>query len=301
MKTSISLFVRRLLAALFALAINLLGTASADAGAIYGLRFQLQPTQINVQPIRFISPDDWDPTLPGVGTNRYAYAQNNPINKSDPNGHQSKSDDPTDANGGGARSSVEQAAEEAQKDYAKGVISKEEYNERSRWAQQQLSAMESQKNALATAAGFSVYNQYQSSLEKADVLSNRLTTLSPKPNAPAVSKPTKTYQTYTKEHPVTGKTYVGRTSGKGTPEQNVAARDRSHHMNREGYGPARLDKSSANKDAIRGREQQGIDAAGGAQSTGGTSGNAYNGISPNNPNRGHYMSEADREFGRIGD
>ncbi|TIW59315.1 MAG: RHS repeat-associated core domain-containing protein, partial [Mesorhizobium sp.] len=25
---------------------------------------------------RFISPDDWDPTLPGVGTNRYAYAQN---------------------------------------------------------------------------------------------------------------------------------------------------------------------------------------------------------------------------------
>ncbi|ESX54920.1 hypothetical protein X758_20465 [Mesorhizobium sp. LSHC416B00] len=37
---------------------------------------------------RFISPDDWDPTLPGVGTNRYAYAQNDPINKSDPNGHQ---------------------------------------------------------------------------------------------------------------------------------------------------------------------------------------------------------------------
>ncbi|MCR4265780.1 RHS repeat-associated core domain-containing protein, partial [Nitratireductor sp. ZSWI3] len=36
---------------------------------------------------RFISPDDWDPTLPGVGTNRYAYAQNDPINKSDPSGH----------------------------------------------------------------------------------------------------------------------------------------------------------------------------------------------------------------------
>jgi hypothetical protein len=31
---------------------------------------------------RFISPDDFDPTLPGVGTNRYAYAQNDPINKS---------------------------------------------------------------------------------------------------------------------------------------------------------------------------------------------------------------------------
>ncbi len=36
---------------------------------------------------RFISPDDWDPTLPGVGTNRYAYALNDPVNKSDPNGH----------------------------------------------------------------------------------------------------------------------------------------------------------------------------------------------------------------------
>jgi hypothetical protein len=37
---------------------------------------------------RFISPDDWDPTLPGVGTNKYAYSGNDPVNKSDPNGHQ---------------------------------------------------------------------------------------------------------------------------------------------------------------------------------------------------------------------
>ncbi|MER8964045.1 RHS repeat-associated core domain-containing protein, partial [Mesorhizobium sp. M0701] len=36
---------------------------------------------------RFISPDDWDPTKAGVGTNRYAYAQNDPVNKSDTNGH----------------------------------------------------------------------------------------------------------------------------------------------------------------------------------------------------------------------
>ena len=27
---------------------------------------------------RFITPDDWDPLLPGVGTNRYAYAGNDP-------------------------------------------------------------------------------------------------------------------------------------------------------------------------------------------------------------------------------
>ena len=37
---------------------------------------------------RFISPDDWDPTKPGVGINRYAYSENDPVNKSDPNGHQ---------------------------------------------------------------------------------------------------------------------------------------------------------------------------------------------------------------------
>ena len=36
---------------------------------------------------RFISPDDWDPVIEGVGPNRYAYAQNDPVNKSDPNGH----------------------------------------------------------------------------------------------------------------------------------------------------------------------------------------------------------------------
>lgn len=36
---------------------------------------------------RFISPDSWDPNIPGVGTNRYSYASNNPVNRSDRNGH----------------------------------------------------------------------------------------------------------------------------------------------------------------------------------------------------------------------
>ncbi|MEO1700626.1 MAG: hypothetical protein AAFR71_01130 [Pseudomonadota bacterium] len=40
-----------------------------------------------VQQSRYISPDDWDPTIEGVGTNRYAYSANDPVNKSDPNGH----------------------------------------------------------------------------------------------------------------------------------------------------------------------------------------------------------------------
>lgn len=36
---------------------------------------------------RFLSPDWWDPTAPAVGTNRYAYANKDPINKQDINGH----------------------------------------------------------------------------------------------------------------------------------------------------------------------------------------------------------------------
>lgn len=48
----------------------------------------------------------------------------------------------------------------------------------------------------------------------------------------------------------------------------------------KGYGPAVLDKFSENAIAIRGREPQLIDYYGGAQSVGGTSGNAMNGISP---------------------
>lgn len=36
---------------------------------------------------RFLSPDTWDPTIPGVDINRYAYSLNDPINASDPGGH----------------------------------------------------------------------------------------------------------------------------------------------------------------------------------------------------------------------
>lgn len=35
----------------------------------------------------FVSPDSWDPLKEGVGTNRYGYAGNDPVNKADRNGH----------------------------------------------------------------------------------------------------------------------------------------------------------------------------------------------------------------------
>lgn len=37
----------------------------------------------------FLTPDWWDPTQPGVGTNRYAYSGNDPINRMDPSGNDS--------------------------------------------------------------------------------------------------------------------------------------------------------------------------------------------------------------------
>lgn len=66
-------------------------------------------------------------------------------------------------------------------------------------------------------------------------------------------------------------------------------------MNDKGFGPAALDKS----DAIRGREQQLIDSNGGAKSQRGTSGNAINGISPNNKKKNRYMKSATDEFGEL--
>lgn len=112
------------------------------------------------------------------------------------------------------------------------------------------------------------------------------------------AKAEKTYQTYTKTNPVTGQVYTGRTSGKGTAFENIASRDASHHKNSDGFGPAKLDKTSADAQAIRGREQMMIEKNGGAKSMGGTSGNAINGISPKNPNRENYMQKASNSFGK---
>jgi RHS repeat-associated protein len=36
---------------------------------------------------RFLTPDTWDPDIPGVDINRYAYGLNDPVNGSDPSGH----------------------------------------------------------------------------------------------------------------------------------------------------------------------------------------------------------------------
>lgn len=111
--------------------------------------------------------------------------------------------------------------------------------------------------------------------------------------------PQKTYQTYTRYNPKTGKCYSGRTSGYDDPLTNIRNRGLGQpSLNAEKFLPPVLDRSSTNKGSIRGREQQLIDINGGAQSVGGTSRNMINGISPINPFGNGYLDEATDEFGR---
>jgi len=108
----------------------------------------------------------------------------------------------------------------------------------------------------------------------------------------------KTYQTYTRYNPVTRQCYSGRTSGYGTPEENVRRRGiEQAHLTAEGFFPPILDKSSSSYPSIRGREQQLIEINGGARSDGGRSRNLINGISPWNPLKDFYLNSATAEFG----
>jgi len=109
----------------------------------------------------------------------------------------------------------------------------------------------------------------------------------------------KSHTTYTREKS-DGTVYSGKTSGKGTPEEQVASRtSKPDHKAKteEGYGPANVDKNSTNGDAVRGREQQLIEGNGGAQSQGGTSGNKINGVAADNPKAPVYQEAAKKEFG----
>jgi hypothetical protein len=90
------LTLKRLGAAILAAVLAL----STTAGAVLAFPNHLAPIEPDTQQsdrvelIRFLSPDTADPTLPGVGTNRYAYGLNDPINNSDPNGHAIEQNEP---------------------------------------------------------------------------------------------------------------------------------------------------------------------------------------------------------------
>ncbi len=114
------------------------------------------------------------------------------------------------------------------------------------------------------------------------------------------------YATYTKTNLETGKVYVGRTSGYGTPEQIVNNRDYNHHMSALGYGKAVLSTSAPatipggyttramdpSYWSIRGSEQLQIEY----YRELGISGNGVNGIGSNNPNGSKYLDAARKFF-----
>jgi RHS repeat-associated protein len=106
----------------------------------------------------------------------------------------------------------------------------------------------------------------------------------------------KTHQTYTVTNGETGEAYSGRTSGYGTPDENIQRRfDAGHERTGDGWGDPVLDRSSPNSDAIRGREQGLIDY----YRRQGIAADQINGISPRNGNYARYMDAALREFGPI--
>jgi RHS repeat-associated protein len=119
------------------------------------------------------------------------------------------------------------------------------------------------------------------------------------------------YATYTKTNLATGQVYVGRTSGPGDPYSVVAARDARH--DKPGFGDAVLDRFAyatpgveKNADpaywAIRGREQQYIDALGGAmtdpnRSPTSTAANIIRGVRKDHPMGRIYHNTASKFFG----
>jgi len=99
--------------------------------------------------------------------------------------------------------------------------------------------------------------------------------------------------------------YVGRTIGEGTPLQVLAGRDLYHERNLQGYGPAIIHSWATGTatqfgimyDAVRGREQQVIDAMGGVGSP--RVGNTIRGVSMRNPFGFDYWNASNGLWGPL--
>lgn len=114
----------------------------------------------------------------------------------------------------------------------------------------------------------------------------------------------KLFIVYKKKHKETGVLYSGKSSGEYTGSKTDARkilekRDKYHHKNAKGFDKAILEQQSTDEDAVRGYEQMMIDHYGGAQSSGGTSGNQYNSISPKNKKKQQYLEAALKVFGPL--
>ena len=109
----------------------------------------------------------------------------------------------------------------------------------------------------------------------------------------------RTYITYTLTNP-TGQVYVGRASGFGSPQDILAGRLSSHHMIPLGFGAPMIDvavQGAQGYPAIRGREQQLIDAHGGVGSP--AVANVVRGVSAWNPFGFIYWAASNAWFGAL--
>ena len=110
------------------------------------------------------------------------------------------------------------------------------------------------------------------------------------------------FVTYTRTNAASGQVYSGRASGTGSPEEIVANRARTHPPRLASFGAPVVDRWAiglAGYDAIRGREQQLIDANGRAQSDNGTSANKIRGVGRFNPLAGMFDIASTAAFGPI--
>jgi hypothetical protein len=110
----------------------------------------------------------------------------------------------------------------------------------------------------------------------------------------------KTYATYTRTNAATGEVYVGRTSGYGTAEDLIKKRATSHPDRLKDFGPPVLDQSATGRDAyaaIRGREQQLIDANGGIGSP--HVANRIRAVAKLNPGGPNFHLQSNNRFGEI--
>jgi RHS repeat-associated protein len=242
---------------------------------------------------RFMAFDAAPPSVDNVFSfNRYAYGNNNPLRYIDPTGLSPDFIDHIKSFFGRAVGHLNNFASGVLHEASMGTINTSHKRDLTYGAGGVVGI------GLSFAYGGGEVKAAKAGIEAIETAANTIRGTS-EAGVKAAAKDTKVYATYTKVNPETGQVYTGRTSGYGNPKSIVKARDASHHMNAKGFDPARPDVSSTNRSAIRGREQMMIEHNGGARSTGGTSGNAINGISKYNPRKQGYMNSARDEFGDI--
>lgn len=275
----------------------------------------------------FISPDPMNPTHPGVGTNRYAYSHDDPINMSDPSGLATVF---SDRDGDGLNETATHFAPDSQigRDLANGDWSSYR-GWKSEWGgvRDNFRTLSGSQYASFTGSGFSGSTQHGDwltvirnspeswalngvSIGRGAQVGSLLARLNPAglaatsvAAAEALGR-WRTNITYVSTNPATGQVYLGRASRYGmTPQQVLAARWSGHHIRNRGFGYPVIDRTitgdygSYNWGAVRGREQQLIDYFGGVGSA--TVANPIRGVARGNLLGARYHSWSNSVFGNI--